>query len=116
MIYKVSEKAIFVIFRPDGPKYKRAREWQTGVVNAQWLTDLLCGQMGALHQSDAPKYQQFSLGNPFRLDYSLVPHLMGKILMKIMLASYLFCKFRYFTCLFCSCLENANQHNARILR
>lgn len=35
--------------------------------------------MSALHQSDAPKYQQFSLGNPFRLDYSLVPHLMGKL-------------------------------------
>lgn len=66
--------------RPDGPKYKRAREWQTSVVNAQWLTDLLCGQMNALHQSDAPKYQQFSLGNPFRLDYSLVPHLMGMVI------------------------------------
>lgn len=64
-------------FRPDGPKYKRAREWQINVVNAQWLTDLLCGQMSALHQIDAPKYQQFSLGNPFRLDYSLIPHLMG---------------------------------------
>ena len=65
-------------FRPDGAKYKKAREWQTGVVNAQWLTDLICGQRGALHQADAPKYQQFSGGNPFRLDYSLVPHLMGK--------------------------------------
>lgn len=65
-------------FRPDGQKYKKAREWQIGVVNAQWLTDLLCGQLNALHQSEAPKYQQFSLGNPFRLDYSLVPHLMGE--------------------------------------
>lgn len=64
-------------FRPDGQKYKKAREWQTGVVNAQWLTDLLCGQMNALHQTENPKYQQYSLGNPFRLDYSLVPHLMG---------------------------------------
>lgn len=64
-------------FRPDGQKYKKAREWQTGVVNAQWLTDLLCGQMNALHQTENPKYQQYSLSNPFRLDYSLVPHLMG---------------------------------------
>jgi len=58
-------------------KYKKAREWQTNVVNAQWLTDLLCGQMNALHQLEGPKYQQFNLNNPFRLDYSLVPHLMG---------------------------------------
>lgn len=64
-------------FRPDGQKYKKAREWQTSVVNAQWLTDLLCGQMNTLHQLEGPKYQQFSLSNPFRLDYSLVPHLMG---------------------------------------
>lgn len=46
-------------------------------MNAQWLTDLLCGQMNALHQTENPKYQQYSLSNPFRLDYSLVPHLMG---------------------------------------
>lgn len=64
-------------FRPDGQKYKKAREWQTSVVNAQWLTDLLCGQTNALHQLESPKYQQFSLNNPFRLEYSLVPHLMG---------------------------------------
>lgn len=64
-------------FRPDGPKYKKAREWLTNVVNAQWLTELLCGQTNALHQIESQKFQQFSLSNPFRLDYSLVPHLMG---------------------------------------
>lgn len=69
----------YVNFRPDGQKYKKAREWSTSVVNAQWLTDLLCGQMNALHQLEGPKYQQFSLSNPFRLDYALVPHLMGII-------------------------------------
>lgn len=41
------------------------------------MTDLLCGQTSVLHQPEAPKYQQFILSNPFRLDYSLVPHLMG---------------------------------------
>lgn len=74
IIFNVFKK---IHFRPDGQKYKKAREWQTGVVNAQWLTDLLCGQMNALHQTENPKYQQYSLSNPFRLDYSLVPHLMG---------------------------------------
>lgn len=47
------------------------------MVNAQWLTDILCGQMHVLHQFDGPKYQQFSPNNPFKLEYALVPHLMG---------------------------------------
>ncbi|XP_014473474.1 PREDICTED: PAX-interacting protein 1 [Dinoponera quadriceps] len=75
--YFSRHNTLLVCRRPDGQKYKKAREWQTSVVNAQWLTDLLCGQMNALHQLEGPKYQQFSLSNPFRLDYSLVPHLMG---------------------------------------
>lgn len=75
--YFSRHNTLLVCRRPDGLKYKKAREWQTSVVNAQWLTDLLCGQMNALHQLEGPKYQQFSLSNPFRLDYSLVPHLMA---------------------------------------
>lgn len=75
--YFTRHNTLLVCRRPDGQKYKKAREWQTGVVNAQWLTDLLCGQMNALHQTENPKYQQYSLSNPFRLDYSLVPHLMA---------------------------------------
>ncbi|XP_011057373.1 PREDICTED: PAX-interacting protein 1-like [Acromyrmex echinatior] len=75
--YFSRHNTLLVCRRPDGLKYKKAREWQTNVVNVQWLTDLLCGQMNALHQLEGPKYQQFSLSNPFRLDYSLVPHLMA---------------------------------------
>ncbi|XP_024871465.1 PAX-interacting protein 1-like isoform X2 [Temnothorax curvispinosus] len=74
--YFSRHNTLLVCRRPEGQKYKRAREWQTAVVNAQWLIDLLCGQMNALHQLECPKYQQFSLSNPFKLDYSLVPHLM----------------------------------------
>lgn len=69
----------FFLIRPEGAKYKKAKEWQTSVVNAQWLTDILCGQMVALHQIESPKYQQFNLGNPFKLDYAAIPHLMGTI-------------------------------------
>ncbi|XP_072744675.1 uncharacterized protein Ptip [Anoplolepis gracilipes] len=81
---------LLVCRRPDGQKFKKAREWSTNVVNAQWLTDLFCGQMNALHQLESSKYQQFSLNNPFRLDYSLVPHLMAawKIPMEIAQESY----------------------------
>lgn len=75
--YFSKHNTLLVCRRPDGQKYKKAREWSTNVVNAQWLTDLLCGQMNALHQLEGPKYQQFNLNNPFRLDYSLVPHLMA---------------------------------------
>ncbi|KAI4477916.1 hypothetical protein M0804_012396 [Polistes exclamans] len=75
--YFSRHNTLLVCKRPDGQKYKKAREWQTAVVNAQWLTDFLCGVIGTSHQLDAPKYQQFSLGNPFRLDYSLVPHIMA---------------------------------------
>ncbi|KZC10581.1 PAX-interacting protein 1 [Dufourea novaeangliae] len=75
--YFTRHNTLLVCRRPDGQKYKKAREWQTGVVNAQWLTDLLCGQMNAMHQIENPKYQQYSFSNPFRLDYSLVPHLMA---------------------------------------
>lgn len=26
-----------------------------------------------------PKFQQFNLGNPFRIEYALIPHLMGEL-------------------------------------
>ncbi|XP_063980261.1 PAX-interacting protein 1 [Diachasmimorpha longicaudata] len=75
--YFSHHNTLLITRRPDGPKYKKAREWQISVVNAQWLTDVICGQVSAIHQIDAPKYQQFNASNPFRLDYSLVPHLMA---------------------------------------
>lgn len=75
--YFSKHNTLLVCRRPDGQKYKKAREWPTNIVNAQWLTDLLCGQMNALHQLEGSKYQQFNLSNPFKLDYSLVPHLMA---------------------------------------
>ncbi|KAL6428266.1 hypothetical protein ACFW04_008524 [Cataglyphis niger] len=75
--YFSKHNTLLVCRRPDGQKYKKAREWPTSIVNAQWLTDLLCGQMNALHQLEGSKYQQFNLSNPFKLDYSLVPHLMA---------------------------------------
>ncbi|XP_034939665.1 PAX-interacting protein 1-like [Chelonus insularis] len=75
--YFSRHNTILICRKPEGPKYKKAKEWQIPVVNAQWITDILCGQLNALHQIDTPKYQQFSLSNPFRLDYSIIPHLMA---------------------------------------
>lgn len=66
--------------RPDGEKYKKARELQKSVVNVQWLNEIIFGHYSCLQQVDSQKYQQFNLGNPFRIDYALVPHLMSKLL------------------------------------
>lgn len=71
--------SVVMTSRPDGEKYKRAREWGKSVVNVQWLNEILFGHYSCLQQPDSHKYQQYNLGNPFRIDYILVPHLMGKL-------------------------------------
>lgn len=51
-------------------------------MNVAWLSDILLGNLDALKQLDSPKYQQYNLPTPFRLDYTLVPHLMGKFVFR----------------------------------
>lgn len=75
--YFSRENHILVCRRPDGQKYKKAREWGKPVVNVQWLTDILFGQYSCIQQPDNPKYQQFNLVNPFRVEYALIPNLMA---------------------------------------
>ncbi|XP_039297213.1 PAX-interacting protein 1 isoform X2 [Nilaparvata lugens] len=88
--YYTSHNHILICRRPDGEKYKKAREWGKSVVNVQWLNEILFGHYSCLQQADSHKYQQFNLGNPFRIDYALVPHLMGawKIPINVMQESY----------------------------
>jgi len=66
-------------YRLEGAKYKKAREWNRPVVNAQWLNEILFGHYSCIQQPDMQKFQQFNLGNPFRIDYGLIPHLMGEL-------------------------------------
>lgn len=75
--YYTSHNNILVCRRPEGEKYKKAREWGRSVVNVQWLNEVLFGHYSCLQHPENPKYQQFNIGNPFRIDYTLVPHLMG---------------------------------------
>ncbi|KAK9506186.1 hypothetical protein O3M35_008167 [Rhynocoris fuscipes] len=75
--YYTSHNNILVCRRPEGEKYRKAREWSRSVVNVQWLTEVLFGHYSCLQHPDNHKYQQFNIGNPFRIDYTLVPHLMG---------------------------------------
>ncbi|CAH0713668.1 unnamed protein product, partial [Brenthis ino] len=75
--YMSRDNTVLVAKRADGAKYRRARDWGVPVVGAAWLTDLLLGNMTALAQIENAKYQQFNLTSPFRMDYSLVSHLMN---------------------------------------
>lgn len=63
---------------PQNPKYKRAKEWNIPVVNTIWLSDILLGNLSQMSQYEASKYQQYNLSSPFRIDYTLVSHLMSK--------------------------------------
>lgn len=66
-------------FRLEGKKVKKARDINRPVVNVQWLNEILFGHLSCMYQPENVKYQQFNLNNPFRVDYNLVLHLMGKI-------------------------------------
>lgn len=68
-------------FRLEGKKVKKARDINRPVVNVQWLNEILFGHLSCMYQPENVKYQQFNLSNPFRVDYNLVIHLMGKILL-----------------------------------
>ncbi|KAI5634191.1 twin BRCT domain-containing protein [Phthorimaea operculella] len=75
--YMTRDNTVLICKRAEGNKYRRAREWNIPVVTAHWLTDLLLGNMSALSQIENAKYQQFNMPSPFRMDYSLVSHLMN---------------------------------------
>ncbi|XP_052739023.1 PAX-interacting protein 1 [Bicyclus anynana] len=75
--YMSRDNTVLICRRAEGHKYRRARDWGVPCVSAAWLTDLLLGNMTALAQIENAKYQQFNLQHPFRMDYSLVSHLMN---------------------------------------
>ncbi|KAF6207670.1 hypothetical protein GE061_016117 [Apolygus lucorum] len=75
--YYSSHNNILVCKRPEGEKYRKARDWGRSVVNVQWLNEVIFGHYSCLQHPENHKYQQFNIGNPFRIDYTLVPHLMG---------------------------------------
>merc|ERR1719319_2065666 len=60
-----------------GGKDEKASSWKVPVVSVQWLNDVLFGSVNAAQCMNNPKYQQFKLDEPLRIDYSLVPHLIA---------------------------------------
>lgn len=70
--------SVLICKRLDGKKYKKAKEWNTPVVNCIWLNDILQGNLTHMSQYDQPKYQQYNLTAPLRIDYTFVNHLMSE--------------------------------------
>lgn len=78
--YLSRHNSVLVCKKPEGRKYKRAKDWNIPVVNTIWLSDILQGNLSQMSQYDSSKYQQYNLNGPFRIDCVLVTHLMSKFL------------------------------------
>uniref|UniRef100_A0A1B0CG64 PAX-interacting protein 1 n=2 Tax=Lutzomyia longipalpis TaxID=7200 RepID=A0A1B0CG64_LUTLO len=74
--YFSKQNTVLICKKPEGAKYRRAKDWAIPVVNATWLSDILLGNLSSMSQYEITKYQQYNLMGPFRIEYGLVPHLM----------------------------------------
>ena len=72
--------SLFLLNRPEGKKVKKARDYGKPVVNVQWLNEIIFGHFSCIYQPDLPKFQQYNMGNPFKIEYILIMHLMSKYL------------------------------------
>ena len=59
-------------------KFEKAKEWRIAVVNVQWLSDLVLGNMDALRLPVHVRYLQVGQGREFHMDLARVTHLMGE--------------------------------------
>lgn len=67
-----------MIDRPEGKKVKKARDYGKPIVNVQWLNEILFGRCSCIYQPELQKFQLYNMGNPFKIDYTYVMHLMSK--------------------------------------
>lgn len=77
--YFSRHNSVLICKKPEGNKYKRAKDWNIPVVNTVWLSDILQGNLSQMQQFDLQKYQQYNLNGPFRIDYSLVNNLISEL-------------------------------------
>jgi PAX-interacting protein 1 len=61
-------------------KYIHAKEFNIPMVNLVWLSDLLLGNTSAISLYDSPKYQQYNLPTPLKIDPTIVIQLMSKLM------------------------------------
>lgn len=76
--YLSKHNTVLICRRPEGAKWKRARDWSVPVVNVVWLSDILLGNLSGMSQFESSKYQQFGMAVPLRIDYLHVLHLMSE--------------------------------------
>ena len=62
---------------PDGEKYNKAKEWKVPTVSVQWLNEVLFGNVNGAQVMNNPKFQNFKLEDPFKMEYALVPNLIA---------------------------------------
>ena len=74
---ELKKKLIIFHFSCEGDKYKKAKEWKVPSVSIQWLNDVFFGNMNAVQCMNNPKYQNFRLDDPFKIEYTLVGNLMN---------------------------------------
>lgn len=65
------------MFRPNGMKYEKAKEWRIPCVNALWLCDILLGNFEALRQIQNNRYTVFNLQDALAPSSHMVSNLLG---------------------------------------
>ncbi|ERE67025.1 PAX-interacting protein 1 [Cricetulus griseus] len=74
--YLCRSNTVLICKEPSGLKYEKAKEWRIPCVNAQWLGDILLGNLEALRQVQYSRYTAFNLPDPF----APTPHLVLSLL------------------------------------
>lgn len=74
--YMTRTNSVLVCRKPEGQKYRKAKEWNVQVVNVQWLSDLILGHMDALKKPVNEVYLQVGKTDEFQMDLNKVQHLM----------------------------------------
>ena len=75
--YMTHHNSALICKKPGGMKFEKAKEWRIAVVNVQWLSDLVLGNMDALKLPVDVRYLQVGQGREFHMDLTRVKHLMG---------------------------------------
>ncbi|KAL8572757.1 hypothetical protein ACOMHN_030339 [Nucella lapillus] len=66
--YMTRTNSVLVCKRPGGMKFEKAKEWRVPVVNVQWLSDLVLGEMEALRLPVQMRYLQVGHARDFCAD------------------------------------------------
>ncbi|GFS07832.1 PAX-interacting protein 1 [Elysia marginata] len=75
--YMTHHNSALICKKSGGMKFEKAKEWRIAVVNVQWLSDLVLGNMDALRLPVHVRYLQVGQGREFHMDLARVTHLMG---------------------------------------